>query len=134
MIAVQRVYGGLIALCGFAFFVWARMWPDAMAVETYGYAAYDTDAEIWAFAYVAAGLLVMLGGAVDRVWRHAALPRAGGTAQLFVMSILLALSSWNAPHGAPVVIFSALFFGPVAAILFGINVRSLRAGMRDGGG
>ena len=129
---VQRVYGGLIALCGGAFFLWARLWPDAMAVQTYGYSAYDTDAEIWAFAYVGAGLLVMLGAAVDRVWRWAPASRAAGTALLFVMSYLLAQSAWSAPHGAPIVIFSALFFGPVAAIFLAQNVKSWRARVRNG--
>lgn len=133
MIRIQTIYGILIALCGLAFWFWARLWPAAMAPETYGYAAYDTEAEIWAMAYMGAGGMVVAGAAVDGLWRLAPLARAVGFALLLVMSYTLALSAWDAPHGAPVVIFSSLFFGPVAALFLRLNLAAYAMGSRGGG-
>jgi hypothetical protein len=124
MVKVQTVYGALIALCGLAFWFWARLWPDAMSPATYGYAAYDTEAEIWAMAYLGAGSLVVAGAAVDPLWRAAALARGAAFLLLLIMSYVLAVSAWDAPNGAPIVIFSALFFGPVAALFLALNVAA----------
>ena len=129
---VQTVYGALIAACGLAFWFWSRLWPDAMSPATYGYAAYDTEAEIWAMAYMGAGAMIVAGSAVDGLWRAAPLARASAFALLLVMSYVLALSAWDAPNGAPVVIFSSLFFGPVAAIFLALNVAAYLSGSRDG--
>lgn len=132
MMQVQTIYGGLIAICGLAFWAWAKLWPDAMSPATYGYAAYDTEAEIWAMAYMGAGALIVAGAAVNHLGRVAALARASAFALLLVMSYVLAVSAWAAPNGAPVVIFSSLFFGPVAAIFIRINLSAYLAGHRDG--
>lgn len=131
--AVQIVYGALIAACGVAFLVWARLWPEAMAVQTYGYAAYDTDAEIWALAYVSAGGMIVIGAGAGGLWWGGYWARLLGYALLALMSYLLALSAWPAPHGAPVVIFSAFFFGPAAVLQAALTVREMRAG-RNGRG
>lgn len=133
-VTYQLTYGVLIALCGMAFWLWATTWPEAMSITTYGYAAFETDAEIWALAYVAAGALVVGGCAVDRTWILAPVARAVAFSMLLIMSYLLARSAWDAPHGAPVVIFSALYFGPAAAGFVVLNLRDYAARLRRGGG
>lgn len=131
---IQAVYGTLIMACGMAFLVWSRLWPEAMSVATYGYAAYDTDAEIWALAYISAGALVLIGAGAGSIWRGAFAARMLAFVLLGVMSYLLALSAWDADNGAPVVIFSALFFGPAAAIFGVLTVCEHRAGRGHGDG
>lgn len=131
---VQAVYGALICVCGIAFLFWSRLWPEAMDVGTYGYAAYDTDAEIWSLAYVSAGALVVIGAGAGPIWPLAVAARMLGFALLAAMSWLLTASAWHAPTGAPVVIFSALFFGPAAVLQAVLTAVEYRAARRDRGG
>jgi hypothetical protein len=123
---VQAVYGALIGFCGVAFLLWSRLWPSAMDVGTYGYAAYDTDAEIWSLAYVSAGMLIVVGALAAPIWVGSVAARVAGFGMLLMMSCILAMSAWHAPNGAPVVIFSALFFAPAAAIFAALTVVEYR--------
>lgn len=123
---VQIVHGSLIALCGLAFLIWARLWPAAMTPNAYGYAAYDMSAEAWSLAYVSAGALVVIGASMAGQWALALAARVSGLALLVAMSYILVVSAWGANEGAPVVIFSAFYFGPVSAILIALTLADRR--------
>lgn len=117
-----------VFIVGLAFLVLSVGWPGAMRPEEYGRAAYAIPAEIWALGFMASSGLIIFGLHINgRKPLFTPVLRMIGVGFLIFQYIYLAASSWSAPGGAVIFVFSVLFFLPMLAHFFYADLRLLLA-------
>ena len=113
-------------LVGFAFFVMAMNFPDAMKANVFGLMAYDIPAETWSAGFMGGPMLVMYGLHINGRWFWSPMLRAAGYMTQLCLFSLVGLSALTADDGAHLVPWVALFFIPEIAFFLRISFVDMR--------
>ncbi len=111
---------------GVAFLLSELVLGNSMSPRTYGFAAYDVDASMWAQGFMAASALVLYGLFINGRWPlWSPLMRLAGWIMLSGLFLFLAISAWTAEDGLHIVIFAVVFFLPRTIPYAVMNARDL---------
>ncbi|MDX5370200.1 MAG: hypothetical protein LPL29_12580 [Alphaproteobacteria bacterium] len=109
---------------GLGFFLTELIWGGAMTATTYGYPAYDIDAEIWATGQMVGAASVLYGLIINGRWpRWSPMLRVGGWALLTWMFSYLAASAAFAEDGRHITLVCLVLFVPFQAYYAAANFR-----------